>query len=474
MRKNYLIALFVFFLYRNALKRCFLFAILAILFTFNGFSQKDSIYVYQNGSILFKEAVNKFDSITFVENISKNALHILFQNEIIFNRNVSEIDSVNFGSNMKALPLVATGNISEISKNQAICEGTVLNDGGSNLIACGFCWSTAPDPTIADSTTNEGNTVGAFISTISNLNSGTTYYIRAYATNKIGTVYGEQISFTTESALTGKNWMGGIGDATSLCSISIPGTHDSGATSGISLAKCQDWSITTQLNNGIRFFDMRFKVSGERLRVYHGIVPMDLYHDVFFNTIRQFLTDNPTETVIISIRNEDDGASTADKTKFRQILDDEMGTNENQWFTASSIPKLSEVRGKMILFRRYDGNKGINMFNGWSDNATFNISGGKVQDVYSISGTSDNSINSKWEAISALLNEASKDEGSRFFVNFCSASAGGFTTPKSVADKVNPKLQSFMDTAAKGSWGWILMDFPTEKLVSDIYMKNIQ
>ena len=92
MRKNYLIALFVFFLCRNALKRCFLFAILAFLFTFNGFSQKDSIYVYQNGSILFKEAVNKFDSITFVENISKNALHILFQNEIIFNRNVSEID----------------------------------------------------------------------------------------------------------------------------------------------------------------------------------------------------------------------------------------------------------------------------------------------------------------------------------------------------------------------------------------------
>jgi Phosphatidylinositol-specific phospholipase C, X domain. len=364
-------------------KKCFLSVIFAFLFAFNGFAQNDSIYIYKNASVIYRNAINKIDSIKFAENTSEKVLNIHFQDEIVFSQNVSEIDSINF------------------------------------------------NPTEEEK----------------------------------------------EDILTGKNWMSKINDTISLRSISIPGTHDSGTSSGggilSSFAKCQNWNIETQLNNGIRFLDMRFKVQGERLKVYHGIAEMDLWHDDFFNIVRQFLTDNPTETVIISIRNENDGANADEKLKFRQLLDTEMETNANKWIIGSGIPQLSEARGKMILFRRYDGNKGINMFNGWSDNATFSISGGRVQDVYSISGTSDNSINSKWEHISALLNEAYENNGNRFFVNFCSANAGTLTTPKSVADKINPKLQSFLDTAAKGSWGWILMDFPTEKLVSDIYLKNI-
>ena len=456
------------------------------LFTFNGFAQKDSIYVYKDGSILFKEAVNKFDSITFVENSTKNVLNIHFQNTIVFNRDVSEIDSVNFSSNIKMLPLVTTGNVSEIGVDQATCSGSVLNDGGSSLIAYGFCWSTEAEPTIDDNiTTNNDNITGVFSNTISDLTPGTVYYIRAYATNLVGTFYGEQISFTTAEPLSGKNWMSRISSNTYLRNISIPGTHDSGTSTAsgatASLSKCQDWDITTQLNNGVRFLDMRFKVNGERLQVYHGIISMNLYHDDFFNVVRQFLADYPSETVILSIRNENDEASSTEKLKFEQILDAEINANSSKWFVGASVPRLSEARGKMVLFRRYDSNKGINMFNNWGDNMTFDVTGGRVQDVYKMSGTSDNSINTKWGHISNLLNGANNDNGSKFFVNFCSASPS--TTifsieipqaPKGASDKINPILQTFMDTAAKGSWGWILMDFPTEKLVTDIYMKNIQ
>ena len=555
--------------------KSFLLVALVSLFAFNAFAQKDSIYVYKDRSILFKEAVTKFDSITFVENSSKNALNIHFQNTIIFNRNVSEIDSVNFGSNVKMLPLVITGSVSEIGVNLAICSGSVLNDGGSNLSDYGVCWSTEPEPSIADSkTSNNEDSTGAFSNTISDLTPSTTYYIRTYATNEIGTAYGEiftfttlsgvatlttrvitdisdisatsggnitneggvsvtergvcwstevdptiednkiaqgsgrgsftcnitdlspsttyyvrsyatnlagtfygeTVSFTTEEALNGSNWMCRISSNTYLRNISIPGTHDSGATSGGNTSQCQDWDIETQLNNGVRFLDMRFRVSGERLRVYHGSVAMNLYHDEFFNTLRQFLSNHPSETVIISIRNENDGANDAEKLKFREILDDEINENSSKWFIGSTVPRLSEARGKMVLFRRYDSNKGINMFNNWGDNMTFDVSGGRVQDVYTITTTGFLSPNydAKWNHISDLLGDASNDNGSKFFVNFCSASLIILASPKTVSNNINPRLQTFMDTAAKGSWGWILMDFPTEKLVTDIYMKNIQ
>ena len=553
----------------------FLLAVFVLLFASNGFAQKDSIYVYKNGSILFKEAVTKFDSITFVENSSRNALNIHFQNTIIFNRNVSEIDSLNFSTNVMMLPLMATNDISGIEINQVNCSGSVLNDGGCEIVAYGFCWNTESEPTIeGNKTSNDENIAGAFSNTISDLTPGTTYYIRAYATNEIGTAYGEvltfatrdgiailttiaatnilettatcggdiasdggapitergicwsttpdptitdnidvngsgvgsftcnitgispnttyyvrsyatnhvgtfygeQISFTSAEPLSGKNWMSRISNNTSLRSISIPGTHDSGATSGGSISQCQDWDIATQLNNGVRFLDMRFKVSGERLRVYHGSTAMNLYHDEFFNILRQFLTDHPSETAIISVRNENDGADSNERLKFEQILNDEMNTNSDKWFTGTNVPRLSESRGKIVLFRRYDSNKGINMFNNWGDNMTFDVTGGRVQDVYTITTTGFLSPNydAKWGHISALLNEAGNDNGSKFFVNFCSASLIIVASPKAVSNNINPRLQTFMDTAAKGSWGWILMDFPTEKLVTDIYMKNIQ
>ena len=64
------------------------------------------------------------------------------------------------------------------------------------VTARGICWSTKPNPTISDSKT-DGSGTGSFTSSLSNLASQTTYYVRAYATNEKGTSYGEQKSFTT-------------------------------------------------------------------------------------------------------------------------------------------------------------------------------------------------------------------------------------------------------------------------------------
>lgn len=95
-----------------------------------------------------------------------------------------------------ATPKVTTANVSGITGNSAQCGGNVLSDGGEAVTARGVCWSTSPNPTVVDPHTTNGIGQGAFVSQISGLSSGLTYYVRAYATNSAGTSYGSQVLFT--------------------------------------------------------------------------------------------------------------------------------------------------------------------------------------------------------------------------------------------------------------------------------------
>lgn len=98
------------------------------------------------------------------------------------------------------LPTVATGTVSGITESSAICGGTVSANGYSTVISKGVCWATAPAPNIEDNHTSAGSGTGAFTSTLTGLAPNTIYYVRAYATNSVGTSYGEEVSFTTEEA----------------------------------------------------------------------------------------------------------------------------------------------------------------------------------------------------------------------------------------------------------------------------------
>lgn len=96
-------------------------------------------------------------------------------------------------------PTVKTNEVSSVVQDAAICGGVVIDDGGAEVTARGVCWSTSQNPTINGSHTDDGTGEGDFTSTITGLTAGTTYYVRAYATNVMGTVYGEQRSFATTS-----------------------------------------------------------------------------------------------------------------------------------------------------------------------------------------------------------------------------------------------------------------------------------
>jgi hypothetical protein len=98
------------------------------------------------------------------------------------------------------IPTITTTAASSITPVSALSGGNVTSDGGSSVIARGVCYSTSPTPTTANSIIAGGTGAGSFTSLISVLTANTTYYARAYATNGIGTAYGNQITFTTLAA----------------------------------------------------------------------------------------------------------------------------------------------------------------------------------------------------------------------------------------------------------------------------------
>jgi uncharacterized protein (TIGR02145 family) len=99
--------------------------------------------------------------------------------------------------NPASLPELSTLPLSDITSLSAMTGGIISHDGGATVISRGVCWSTNFNPTIADNVTSDGTGTGSFTSSVYGLTSGTEYYIRAYATNSIGTSYGNKILFIT-------------------------------------------------------------------------------------------------------------------------------------------------------------------------------------------------------------------------------------------------------------------------------------
>jgi hypothetical protein len=95
------------------------------------------------------------------------------------------------------LATLTTNALSSITITGASGGGNITSDGGSPVTARGIAWNIGGSPTIADAHTSDGSGTGAFSSTITGLNPNTTYFVRAYATNGVGTAYGNQVTFTT-------------------------------------------------------------------------------------------------------------------------------------------------------------------------------------------------------------------------------------------------------------------------------------
>lgn len=165
-----------------------------------------------------------------------------------------------------------------------------------------------------------------------------------------------------------RTWMKALKDDTPLSALSIPGTHNSPTFhTALPSVRCQAVSPLEQLQNGIRFFDIRVQPTNpsdptdDRLALVHGVFPISLTGPKYFRnlveTTQQFLQTNPSETVIMSLKRE--GPGTATDAQLAHILKTHYTSSSNEgaaaprWYTDSRIPCLGEVRGKIILLRRF-------------------------------------------------------------------------------------------------------------------------
>lgn len=172
---------------------------------------------------------------------------------------------------------------------------------------------------------------------------------------------------TYSSYVDGPCWMKYVDDNKFLDELSIPGTHDSGTCSvdndtepQSSQVKCQQDYIPTQLLEGIRYFDIRLG-KGDDPGIDHGIFYLlkkdgnYLHLSDVIGYFKTFLNENPSEALImLASRGNDEATDESITTAFAKVMAD----NPDLFYTSSHVPTLGEVRGKIVLLRRFrlDGN----------------------------------------------------------------------------------------------------------------------
>ena len=170
---------------------------------------------------------------------------------------------------------------------------------------------------------------------------------------------------THSSYVDGPCWMKYVDGNKYLDELSIPGTHDSSTCSvdndtepQTSLAKCQQDYIPTQLLEGIRYFDIRLGKNDKNgdPGIDHGICYL-LKKDGGFMQLsdvigyfKTFLNENPSEALIMLVsRGNDEATDESVTTAFANVMDN----NSDLFYTSSHVPTLNEVRGKIVLLRRF-------------------------------------------------------------------------------------------------------------------------
>ena len=275
-------------------------------------------------------------------------------------------------------------------------------------------------------------------------------------------------------------WMRRLQNEVLLPALSIPGTHNSPACfRALPSVRCQVTSVIKQLESGIRFLDFRLQqkcpsnLSKKELILVHGAFSValnsrPLYFEPVLKDIQNFLAQNPSETVILSLKREGTGGGT--DAQFCRLIRKHYANDDQHWFTAPRIPFLGEVRGKIVLVRRFDLDEdsrheyggagwGVDAAN-WDDNSAHTLcSSGHfcIQDFYQVLETKN--IEKKIQYSVEHLKRSAEREcrpdqpllsngmpSHPFYINFLTASNLWKTGcwPEKIAAKLNPAILQYL------------------------------
>ncbi|KAK3185396.1 hypothetical protein K4F52_005898 [Lecanicillium sp. MT-2017a] len=275
------------------------------------------------------------------------------------------------------------------------------------------------------------------------------------------------------------SWMKELHDDWPLPCLSIPGTHNSPTCyKALPSVRCQAVGVPEQLQNGVRFMDIRVSASkdDDKLSLVHAVFPISLtgtkYLSDMLNDVYAFLEKNPSETIIMSLKREGTGKA-SDGDMGRYLKTAYIDKKSDRWYTEPRVPKLGEARGKIVLMRRFgldDSLKGEHDGQGfgidaarWPDNCeNGEVGTGQIraQDFYEVTESQNiekkvdysrghleraAEIDYKLPGMDGYSEDASKDLPP-LYVNFLTASNFFNATcwPERIASKVNPAIVEYL------------------------------
>lgn len=264
-------------------------------------------------------------------------------------------------------------------------------------------------------------------------------------------------------------WMTGLSDDMPLHRLTLPGSHDTCAyTVDDALAKTQGASLAVQLARGVRVLDIRCRHEDDVFHINHQRIALGMMFDDVIATCAAFFVRHPGECIVMSVKDE---CGDRDCTRsFAQTFASYVArySSHVRWYLGESIPRLGDVRGAIVLLRRFASVSPVGIdLTAWPDNATFEIEKAgasfAIQDEYRV--PVEASIDYKFQCIDALLARTGRIGDTRWVINFCSGTGMG-ANPFRVAcggeraDQrgINERLAARL-AARPGACGTMMIDF---------------
>ena len=284
------------------------------------------------------------------------------------------------------------------------------------------------------------------------------------------------------------SWMQGLPDTMKVCRVSIPGTHDSG-TAGVRFpmkhyARTQTMNLSEQWDAGIRFFDLRPKLEGGKLKIYHGPANCRITFDEALLVLKYKLEENPTEFCIVMTNSAGGGQTAVDMT-IEQIISVIPAGMLADFKTDMTV---ADIRGRILFIHRNIPSAGVDypgvITHGWPGNGLSRQAGlvslaGEsavlwTQDYFTSGGNDKEAfLNHKWDQVYRLMAPFHDTEVGIWCINHLSGYTGtGISTNiNRCSENINTRLLDYIETH-KGPIGIVPMDFPQQELIDAIIFLN--
>ena len=268
------------------------------------------------------------------------------------------------------------------------------------------------------------------------------------------------------------DWMADLEDNASLNSLTIPGTHDSGALHSLAeiSGKCQSLSVEEQLKIGVRFLDIRLQLVDNELKVVHSFVDQLTDFEDVLDDLVAFIRNHEGEFLIVSIK-EDASPKRSDRM-FADLLE-EMLLSYPEINTERALPeKVGEARGAIHIVARYKNSTiGLPCYDGWKDDDTFVLGDIYIQDNYRVPNAEE-----KIADIRSTYSVA-MEKNHALVLNFTSCYLETCFPPIYAglpAHKINRDTQKALLNEYDGPLGVLVCDFMTAELADAIIGRNFR